>query len=630
MRNVKTHVPEAAKTTDFGTDYAPAFPDEAGTFGDEFNPGAQPLQNSSSAMANSATSGDDSFVVSAPASSVVVDPSTYPYDCVCYIQATFAGAGTFRGSGVIIGPHTVLTASHVVWNSEYQEADSSISVYPGDLTGPNGVTITGANIIHYYQITYTETNIDKSQSEFDFAIIDFATSLASYGSFGIETNYLGGTVHLTGYPAETPSFYSQTDETGTVTVDPDYSVLDYGSDLSTIGGNSGGPLWINLGTTSDTQPYVVGVVSSTADAVQLTSSDWQTIQGWESDDSYLWNTPIAPTINTQSFSVTENQFLVAVSSYVSLSTNSSTDSITSYWIEDVGGGTGHLAVSGITEPDNQWLSVNTAWNNVQYVGGSAVGTDTLDVAVYDATTGSYIYNTSNFTATTTAPHIAPTVTAVPTVSVSENEAIAASSLISSITNPSGDSITLDIFKDNGGGSGYFTVNGVPQPDGSWIYPNPGDTVDYVGGSSPGTDTLDVGIYDYTTNSYSYAPAPVAATTQNNFDGSGISDILWRNSSGSLAEWLMNGSTIELSATPTYQGSAVSPGSSWSVAGIGDFNGDGDADILWRNSSGSLAEWLMNGSTIEFERNSHLSGQRRLARHVLERRRNWRFQRRRRC
>ena len=82
-----------------------------------------------------------------------------------------------------------------------------------------------------------------------------------------------------------------------------------------------------------------------------------------------------------------------------------------------------------------------------------------------------------------------------------------------------------------------------------------------------------------------------------FNGDGNDDILWRNSNGSLAMWLMDGSTIQSSAAPTYQGSAVSPDSSWSVAGIGDFTGNGDDDILWRQSSGALALWLMNGSTI---------------------------------
>ena len=63
-------------------------------------------------------------------------------------------------------------------------------------------------------------------------------------------------------------------------------------------------------------------------------------------------------------------------------------------------------------------------------------------------------------------------------------------------------------------------------------------------------------------------------------------------------WLMNGSTISSSATPTYQGSAVSPDASWNIVEIGDFNGSGDSDILWQQSTtGALVEWQMNGSQI---------------------------------
>ena len=45
-----------------------------------------------------------------------------------------------------------------------------------------------------------------------------------------------------------------------------------------------------------------------------------------------------------------------------------------------------------------------------------------------------------------------------------------------------------------------------------------------------------------------------------FNGDGISDVLWRNSNDTLAEWLMNGSAIASSGSPTFGGSAVSPDS----------------------------------------------------------------------
>ncbi len=82
-----------------------------------------------------------------------------------------------------------------------------------------------------------------------------------------------------------------------------------------------------------------------------------------------------------------------------------------------------------------------------------------------------------------------------------------------------------------------------------------------------------------------------------FDGDSRRDVLWRSVSGETAMWRMNGATISSSADTTFAGVVIEPGASWSVAGVGDFNADGHADILWRNADGTLAQWLMNGSTI---------------------------------
>jgi hypothetical protein len=82
--------------------------------------------------------------------------------------------------------------------------------------------------------------------------------------------------------------------------------------------------------------------------------------------------------------------------------------------------------------------------------------------------------------------------------------------------------------------------------------------------------------------------------QHDFNGDGDADLLWHDTAGNLAIWEMNGTTI-LNANSAGLG-AVS--TAWTVAGVGDFNGDGMADVLWRNTTtGDVAIWEMNGTTI---------------------------------
>jgi ribosomal protein S11 len=79
-----------------------------------------------------------------------------------------------------------------------------------------------------------------------------------------------------------------------------------------------------------------------------------------------------------------------------------------------------------------------------------------------------------------------------------------------------------------------------------------------------------------------------------FNGDGKADILWQDTSGNVAIWLMNGTTV-LNASSSFV-SQVS-GGQWLIKGTGDFNGDGMSDILWQDMSGNVAIWEMNGTTV---------------------------------
>jgi hypothetical protein len=173
---------------------------------------------------------------------------------------------------------------------------------------------------------------------------------------------------------------------------------------------------------------------------------------------------------------------------------------------------GYFSYDGSQTSDTSFSIADILDGSVTYTPTVVTSYDTdLDGLVF--TTGPGVSSiTGGDPVVGTGGHVTPTVSAVSSVSVAEGQQLSAASLISSISNPSGDTITSDIFEDMGGGSGYFTLNGVRQADGAWIYQNSGDDVQYVGGTSPGTDSLQVGVYDYSTNSNVVAPTVVSATT----------------------------------------------------------------------------------------------------------------------
>ena len=80
-----------------------------------------------------------------------------------------------------------------------------------------------------------------------------------------------------------------------------------------------------------------------------------------------------------------------------------------------------------------------------------------------------------------------------------------------------------------------------------------------------------------------------------FNKDGDADILFQNAStGQVSIWEMSGNTLKA-------GGAVSPnpGPAWQAIGTGDFNGDGFSDILFQNkSTGQVSIWEMNGNLLK--------------------------------
>jgi hypothetical protein len=73
-----------------------------------------------------------------------------------------------------------------------------------------------------------------------------------------------------------------------------------------------------------------------------------------------------------------------------------------------------------------------------------------------------------------------------------------------------------------------------------------------------------------------------------FNADAMADIVWRDTVGNTAIWLMNGASI-LST-----GGIGNVPTNWTMAQTGDFDGDGKSDLLWRDTAGDTSIWFMSG------------------------------------
>jgi hypothetical protein len=173
--------------------------------------------------------------------------------------------------------------------------------------------------------------------------------------------------------------------------------------------------------------------------------------------------------------------------------DTSGDPVTSYCFYDESSGGGYFTLDGVRQADNSSFTVSAAdLSLVRYVGGPSPGSDTVDVC------GLVGLNWSQWqiATVTTTQDPAPIMT-VQDQTVGTGAALQASLLIKSTNDPLGYGINSYKFRDDGGGGGYFALNGTRQADGTWITVSAANLAQlaYVGGSANGTDLVDVSAGD---------------------------------------------------------------------------------------------------------------------------------------
>jgi hypothetical protein len=151
----------------------------------------------------------------------------------------------------------------------------------------------------------------------------------------------------------------------------------------------------------------------------------------------------------------------------------------------------------------------------------------------------------------------------------------------------------------GGGTVRLTLSDGTRPSTSLV-PVPGSEVLFQNTSNGRVAAWSLaGTRHRSTTVLPVAPAGSKLVGTGDFNGDGQNDLVWQGSDRKVAVWYMNGLVFGSVAS----GPAAPP--SWFTAGVADFNNDSHPDLLLQNSLGGLAIWTMGGPGGVIRQSAHV-------------------------
>lgn len=89
------------------------------------------------------------------------------------------------------------------------------------------------------------------------------------------------------------------------------------------------------------------------------------------------------------------------------------------------------------------------------------------------------------------------------------------------------------------------------------------------------------------------PAGATLAGTGDFTGDGRADLLWRLANGAMEIWPA-GESGSRTGLNYRNNPSDTTGIEWRIAGVADMNGDGRDDIVWRHTNGTTSIWFMDG------------------------------------